>query len=536
MNTGFLRLMTSEYQPMLAKTVHAPFNSDEWFFEIKWDGVRAIASVNDTLSLKSRNDHELNGQFPELNELLHLAPGTVLDGEIVIMNGGKPDIQSLLPRLHQKSGKIPPANERIPVTYIVFDILKKDKKSLVTLPLVERRKILKQAVKEGPHVVLSVPVTGRGEDYYHAAVARGLEGIMAKRMNGRYEPGVRSDNWLKIRADKTCDCVIAGYTPGQGGRSPAFGALILGLYENGSGEELPSDIEGRKPARGSPGRRLVYIGNVGSGFSDHDLHDLMSAFSSLKTGTPHFDVPAQKGVVVWLEPVLVAEVAYQEITRDRKLRIPRFIRERTDKRAEECTTDQLEPVNADSLKISPTPGGAPAVIHQNTGDRKVQQKPLLGQPPESSPARALKEYQEKRDFLKTEEPEGTTNMTGKGNYFVIHEHHARHTHFDLRLERDGVLKSWAVPKGIPEVPGEKHLAVAVEDHPLDYGHFEGTIPAGEYGAGTVSIWDNGTYDTKLWEDDKIEITFHGKRLTGHYVLVPFKRAGKNEWLVFKTGS
>ena len=127
-------------------------------------------------------------------------------------------------------------------------------------------------------------------------------------------------------------------------------------------------------------------------------------------------------------------------------------------------------------------------------------------------------------------------MTGKGNYFVIHEHHARHTHFDLRLERDGVLKSWAVPKGIPEVAGEKHLAVAVEDHPLDYGHFEGTVPAGEYGAGTVSIWDNGTYDTKLWENDKIEITFHGKRLAGHYVLVPFKRAGKNEWLLFKTGA
>jgi bifunctional non-homologous end joining protein LigD len=147
----------------------------------------------------------------------------------------------------------------------------------------------------------------------------------------------------------------------------------------------------------------------------------------------------------------------------------------------------------------------------------------------------LKDYQEKRDFLKTQEPEGTTIMTGNGNYFVIHEHHARHTHFDLRLERDGVLKSWAVPKGIPEVPGEKHLAVAVEDHPLDYGHFEGTIPAGEYGAGTVSIWDNGTFDTKLWENDKIEVTFHGKRLTGHYVLVPFKRAGKNEWLVFKPG-
>jgi DNA ligase D-like protein (predicted ligase)/DNA ligase D-like protein (predicted 3'-phosphoesterase) len=528
--------MTSEYQPMLAKTVHAPFNSDEWFFEIKWDGVRAIASVHDTVSLRSRNNHELSGRFPELNELLHLAPGTVLDGEIVVMSGGKPDIQSLLPRLHQGSGKIPPSQVHVPVSYIVFDILKKDKKSLISLPLVERREILKQAVKEGPHVILSVPVTGRGEDYYRAAVARGLEGIMAKRMNGRYEPGLRSDNWLKIKADKTCDCVIAGYTPGQGGRSPEFGALILGMYENRSGDAIPSEIAGQSAVNGSRERGLVYIGNVGSGFTDQDLNDLMGTFSSLKTDTPQFVVAGQKGTVVWLEPVLVAEVAYQEVTRDRKLRIPRFIRLRTDKRAEECTTDQLEPVKVDLVKSGLVPDGAPAMIHQRSGESKVPEKPGPGLSPETSPARALEEYQEKRDFLKTEEPEGTTNMTGKGNYFVIHEHHARHTHFDLRLERDGVLKSWAVPKGIPEVPGEKHLAVAVEDHPLDYGHFEGTIPAGEYGAGTVSIWDNGTYDTKLWEDDKIEITFHGKRLTGHYVLVPFKRAGKNEWLVFKTGS
>ena len=124
---------------------------------------------------------------------------------------------------------------------------------------------------------------------------------------------------------------------------------------------------------------------------------------------------------------------------------------------------------------------------------------------------------------------------GGGNYFVVQEHHARRLHFDLRLEREGVLKSWAVPKGIPVVPGEKHLAVAVEDHPLDYGHFEGTIPEGQYGAGTVSIWDNGTYDTKHWDPDKIEVTLHGHRITGPYVLVRFKRAGKNEWLFFRAG-
>jgi DNA ligase D-like protein (predicted 3'-phosphoesterase) len=537
MNTGISeRYMISEYQPMLAKTVHAPFNSDEWFFEIKWDGVRAIASVHDTVSLRSRNNHELISQFPELNELLHLAPGTVLDGEIVVMSGGKPDIQSLLPRLHQGSGKIPPPQTRVPVTYIVFDILKKDQKPLISLPLVERREILKQAVKEGAHVILSVPVTGRGEDYYHAAVERGLEGIIAKRMNGRYEPGLRSDNWLKIKAEMSCDCVIAGYTPGQGGRSPAFGALILGLYENRNAGAVTSDMAGQPPAKGLPGKRLVYIGNVGSGFSDQVLDDLMTTFSSLKNSTPQFAVPGQKGNVVWLEPVLVAEVAYQEVTRDRKLRIPRFIRLRTDKQAEECITDQLEPANVDLVKSGLVPSGAPPDIHQRSGEIKGPEKPGHVQPMESSPPRALEDYQKKRDFLKTQEPEGMTIMTGNGNYFVIHEHHARHTHFDLRLERDGVLKSWAVPKGIPEVPGEKHLAVAVEDHPLDYGHFEGTIPAGEYGAGTVTIWDNGTYDTKLWENDKIEITFHGKRLTGHYVLVAFKRAGKNEWLVFKTGS
>jgi DNA ligase D-like protein (predicted 3'-phosphoesterase) len=521
---------------MLAKTAPAPFNSDEWYFEVKWDGVRAIASVHDTLSLKSRNNHELSGQFPELNELLYLAPDTVLDGEIVVMSGGRPDIQSLLPRLHRKNGKMPSLHEHVPVTYIVFDILKRDKKSLISLPLVERREILKQAVKEGPHVILSVPVTGRGEDYYHAAVALGLEGIMAKRMNSRYEPGLRSDNWLKIKSELSCDCVIAGYTKGQGGRSQTFGALILGLYENRSGNISPSGGAEQTPATVSSQQRLVYTGNVGSGFSEKDLHDLMSVFSSLKTSTPQLVIPGHKDTVVWLEPVLVAEIAYQEATRERKLRIPRFIRLRTDKRSEECTTDQLEIVKIEPVRIGPIINEAPVIIKRSNGNNKIQQQPVPGQPLEPSPAQALKDYHEKRDFLKTSEPEGSAIMTGNGKYFVIHEHHARHTHYDLRLERDGVLKSWAVPKGIPEVPGEKHLAVAVEDHPLDYGHFEGTIPAGEYGAGTVSIWDNGTYDTKLWENDKIEITFHGQRLTGHYVLVPFRRAGKNEWLVFKTGA
>jgi bifunctional non-homologous end joining protein LigD len=121
-----------------------------------------------------------------------------------------------------------------------------------------------------------------------------------------------------------------------------------------------------------------------------------------------------------------------------------------------------------------------------------------------------------------------------GSIFVVQGHQSHRLHYDLRLERDGVLKSWAVPKGIPISMGEKHLAVAVEDHPLEYGSFEGEIPEGEYGAGTVSIYDRGTYDTLLWERDKIEVELHGSRLNGTYILVRLNRAGDKDWLVFRT--
>jgi len=530
---------------MLAQSATGPFNSDAWLFEIKWDGVRAIAYVNDTLSLRSRNDRELVGQFPELDELLTLAPGTVLDGEIVVMSGGKPDIQSLLPRLHQGSGKIPPPRVTVPVTYIVFDILEKEGKPLIDLPFIERRKILELAVTEGPHVILSVPVEGRGEDYYRAAIAKGLEGVMAKRKDSPYKPGLRSGTWLKIKGQKTCDCVITGYTLGKGDRRPTFGSLILGLYENGDVSVSQEGGIGRSLAprsyghTGSAGRTLLSIGKVGTGFSDRDLHDLMEMFSSLKTSIPQLQDVENNDTIVWLEPVLVGEVAYQEVTRDGKLRIPRFIRIRSDKKPEECTTDQLADVEVNPSQTGPLvkEGNLEYASKGSTaGDGSMKgvttNSDQYLRPPDGH---ALKTYQEKRNFSITHEPEGPRNMKGEGNNFVIHEHHSHKLHYDLRLERDGVLKSWAVPKGIPEVPGEKHLAVAVEDHPLEYGHFEGTIPAGEYGAGTVTIWDNGTYDTKLWESDKIEITFHGGRLTGHYVLVPFKRAGKNEWLLFKVG-
>ncbi len=145
----------------------------------------------------------------------------------------------------------------------------------------------------------------------------------------------------------------------------------------------------------------------------------------------------------------------------------------------------------------------------------------------------LHEYRKKRDFQTTTEPEGS-GEPGKevGRIFVVQEHHASHLHYDLRLERDGVLVSFAVPKGIPEKPGEKHLAVRTEDHPLEYADFEGTIPEGEYGAGEVKIWDRGLYEPLEWKENTIEVVMKGERLAGRYVLVRFRKAGLNEWLLF----
>src|SRR4051794_31406080 len=145
-------------------------------------------------------------------------------------------------------------------------------------------------------------------------------------------------------------------------------------------------------------------------------------------------------------------------------------------------------------------------------------------------AQKLETYKEKRDFRKTPEPAGRSRRRPRGERFVIQEHHARSLHWDLRLERDGVLVSWAVPKGIPTDPKRNHLAVHVEDHPLDYIDFAGEIPEGEYGAGKVRIWDHGTYECEKWREDEVIVIFHGQRVQGKYVL--FRTKGKN-WMIHR---
>ncbi|MGA3291146.1 MAG: non-homologous end-joining DNA ligase [Candidatus Bathyarchaeia archaeon] len=467
------------YKPMLAGVAPQPFSDKDWIFEIKWDGFRAIAYIDEELSIKSRNENELKHNFPELAELRQLANGLVVDGEIVIMKKGKPDFQSLLERGQAVSaGEIQRQAIRAPVSYIVFDVLEKDDKPLINLPLITRKKILKESLREGSHVFLSDFIEEKGEAYYQLALGEGLEGVIAKKKDSSYEEGLRTGSWLKIKKLKTCDCVIFGYTKGVQSREKTFGALILGLY----------DKDGK----------TVYVGKVGTGFTEEMLGVLSDKFKKLKTELAPFRVePGDR--VTWLEPKLICEVAYQVVTRDIRLRMPRFRGLREDKSPAECTLDQL----IENKKLDTA-----------DGDR-------------------LSEYSLKRNFEQTPEPKGGEKEEEK-LIFVIQEHHARRLHYDLRLENGGVLKSWAVPKGMPESAGERRLAVETEDHPLEYASFEGVIPAGQYGAGTVKIWDKGHYVPKLWEDDKIEFTFNGERLKGRYVLVRLKKAKDDKsWLLLK---
>jgi bifunctional non-homologous end joining protein LigD len=471
-------MTTRRYKPMLAKEADVPFSDKDWIFEVKWDGFRAIAYIDDKVSLRSRNQKELIDNFPELKELSRQPKGLVLDGEIVVLSKGKVDFQALLERGKATSSTdIALKTARAPAAYVVFDILEKDGKALLELPLLDRKRVLGETVKESGMVVLADYVEEKGETYYQAVLEKGLEGVMAKKKDSHYEPGVRSLNWLKIKKLKTADCVIFGYTAGTGARKDTFGALILGLY--GSGGEA------------------VYVGKVGTGFSEETLRSLLARFQKDTSEKAPFKADiAEK--VTWLKPKFVAEIAYQVVTNDGRLRMPRFLRLRDDKNPIQCTLDQL-------------------------GETKP-----------------LDKYKSKRDFTQTKEPveqkpveakEDDTN--GKGKIFVVQEHHARRLHYDFRLERGGVLKSWAVPKGIPASPEEKHLAVMVEDHPLSYASFEGEIPEGQYGAGKVIIWDNGTYNAKVWTDKMIEVILDGKKLKGRYALVPLKRAGEKNWLIIK---
>ena len=312
------------YRSMLAKEVPKPFTDPEWVFEVKWDGFRAIAYVREPFSLKSRNGRELIFSFPEVRELATLSGNVVVDGEIVILREGKVDFEAMQERNQVISSfEIDRRMRASPATYVVFDILEKDGKSLVNLPLMERKRILRNSVKDGSNVVVSDFVEGRGEDYFKVVSQKGLEGVVAKRKSSLYEQGQRTGSWLKIKNLRTCDCAVFGYTKGEGSRASTFGSLVCGLYNQD--------------------HRPVWVANVGTGFDQALLENLLEKLKKTVVCDEPFECEPYRGRVKWVEPTLVCEVVYMALTPDLKLRHPRLKRLREDKTPSECTIDQIVP-------------------------------------------------------------------------------------------------------------------------------------------------------------------------------------------------
>lgn len=277
--------MTPVYQPMLATPHPTAFTSEDWWFDLKWDGFRCLTYIEgEKVGLRSRNGNDLSGRFPELRSVRASEP-VVLDGEIVAFgDDGKPSFFLL--------GYKPPQ-------LVVFDLLHRDR-PLIDLPLEERWDQLSAIELSGP-VTRSRPTPGEGEALYDAVKSSGLEGVVAKRSGSRYLPGRRSPDWRKIVARSELNAVVGGYLRGTRG---SFGSLLLGLYD---------------------GDRLLVAGSAGSGLDNRSITELWPVLQSLERPTSPFAEKALfMGEPVWIEPRLVARIEYREWTPDRRLRAPVF--------------------------------------------------------------------------------------------------------------------------------------------------------------------------------------------------------------------
>jgi bifunctional non-homologous end joining protein LigD len=304
---------------MLAMIAEKPFNSAKHLFEIKWDGTRTICFAGEKQHLQNRRLIDITRRYPEIKVEVK-KKSAVLDGEIVIMEGGKPDFQKLQLREHLSDlFKIENASKLFPAEYIVFDVLAIDGSNITHKPLMERKEVLRDILIENEHVTYCDFILENGIKYYNAAIARGLEGIIAKDIYSPYLAGRRSNFWLKIKQFKTLDCIICGLTEGEGLRKNYFGSLILGAYIK---------------------EKLHYIGKVGTGFNEAQLKFLVEQLKLFKSKCPFEVLPdIEANVKTWLLPKFICEVKYQELTGDLKLRAPVFIRLRNDKAPEECTIE-----------------------------------------------------------------------------------------------------------------------------------------------------------------------------------------------------
>lgn len=309
---------------MMATLADEPFDDPAWSFEPKWDGVRALVHIDGDPRAISRNGNDITAAYPELGELAQsLGPGSVVDGEIVAFAQGRPSFELLQSRMHLRDpARIRSLMARVPIVFMAFDLLVDEGEDIMSLPLSARRSRLEASIVESEHVRLSPRVIGDGTALYDAAVEQRLEGIVAKRLDSRYEPGKRSRSWRKVKLVHEVDAIVVGWRPGSGGRSGSVGSIALGLYDDGD---------------------LRYIGSVGSGFDSRALGAMTELLAHYTIDDPPLDAAGIQAAdeITWVRPELVAVVEYREVTSTTHLRAPVFKGMRPDKSAGECTIDQL---------------------------------------------------------------------------------------------------------------------------------------------------------------------------------------------------
>ena len=319
--------MPSKITPMLAISVDKPFDNSEWLYEIKWDGYRSIAFLeNGKARLMSRNHNELTGRYPELQVLPDFvkARNAILDGEVVALDQqGRASFSLMQQRTGiRQHGRSKAANPDIPIVYYFFDLIYLDGYDLHKATLADRKQLLTEILTTSGLIRYSDHFDN-GTTLFEAARKNGLEGIVAKHRNSCYEER-RSSEWQKIKVTQTVDCVIGGFTDPEGTRQ-YFGSMVLGLY----------DKKGQ----------LIHVGQAGTGFNQAMLKRVYALLREKGTSRNPFHGPVDAKRVHWIEPDLVAEIKFTEWTHETneggvKLRAPVFMALRADKDPQECVFGQ----------------------------------------------------------------------------------------------------------------------------------------------------------------------------------------------------
>lgn len=317
--------MPTAFKPMLCSLVDAPFSNKSWLFEVKWDGFRALAFHDHTKTiLKSRNNIDLSVRFTKITKALQtIKHNVVLDGEIVSVDkNGKPHFELLQNSMQSSEGQL---------VYYVFDIMWCDGADVTGWSLKDRRRLLKAVLGSNPSVRLSDGVIGKGRELFSKIVKAEMEGVVAKNLDSTYQPGVRGNNWLKIKSRLRQEVVIGGYTEPRGSRQ-GLGAILVGYYNKD---------------------KLQYCGHVGTGFNTDTLKNLQTQLSKIERKTsPFASEVVANDIVHWVKPQLVCEVEYQEITQSGTMRQPSFLGMRNDKPAKDVVLEHAQHIGPAPIKKS----------------------------------------------------------------------------------------------------------------------------------------------------------------------------------------